>query len=303
MFSRTILRNISLFGVALVLLFGITAHAGPSNIVTCTVLISSRIKPYMEAVNGLKQQLESVPGIRTRYLFIKDISKADVLDTLTSRNSVVVAVGPEALLLLNSWELDPFIHKFFTMVLDPQRRIALSDDFCGIFLAITPDEQIPSIKKALPWIKKLGILFDPANNSDYVKHACAMAAGLGFEIVPIQAKSQDNVPTALRENWGKINALMLIPDASIISSSLVSLIIKEGISNRIPVVGYNHFFLHNGALMAFVYNYKEIGKQTADMIISVVLFAPSCNQQPAELQIKLNKKLARQLQLETEAHP
>jgi len=303
MFNRAVFLNIAVLGIGLLLLSCAAAHAGPSTLDTCTVLISSRIKPYMEAVNGLKQQLEQVQEIKTRYLFINDTSKADVLNELAPQNSVVVAVGPEALLRLNSWELGPRVHKFFTMVLDPRKRIALADKFCGIFLAITPDVQIPAIKHKLSWVNKMGILYDPANNSDYVRSASAMASSQGFEIIPVPAYSQDSVPTALRKNWGKIDALLLIPDPSIISSSLVTLIIKEGISNRTPVIGYNHFFLHNGALMAFVYNYQEIGKQTADMILSVLLYETHCNQRPAELETQMNKPLARQLQIETEPGP
>lgn len=289
-----------ILGTGLLLLYGSAAYAG-SLAKSCTVLISSRIKPYMETVKGLQRRLESVQEIKTRYLFIKDISKADVIDSLTLRNQGVVAVGPEALLLLNSWELNPSVHKFFTMVLDPLKRIPRAEEYCGLFLSMSPDVQIPSIKRKLPWIEKLGILFDPGNNSEYVRQALAIAFGLGFNIVPIRADSQDNVPRVLRENWGKIDALLLIPDASIISSSLVTLIMKEGISNRVPVVGYNHFFLHNGALMAFVYNYEEIGKQTADMIVSVLLSDNSCLRRPAQIETKINNELALQLEIDIEA--
>ena len=300
MCNKTVIANIAVLCLLLSALYcaEVCAGAEKSAPASCTILISSRIKPYMQAVKGVKSRLEPVQDITARYFFIKDISKADVLGPAVSQNQGIMAVGPEALVMLNSWNLGPDVHKFFTMVLDPLERISLPGDFCGLFLTVNPDVQIPLIKDRLPWIKKLGVLFDPENNAGYVTKAVSLACSLGFEVVPIKTTAQSQVPDMLRKNWEAIDALLLIPDASIISSSLVNLIIKEGISNRVPTIGYNHFFIHNGALMAFVYDYEAIGANTADMAVSVLCLHGTCTPEPAGVKVLLNKALADRLDLE-----
>jgi putative ABC transport system substrate-binding protein len=91
--------------------------------------------------------------------------------------------------------------------------------------------------------------------------------------------------------------LLLIPDPTVISASLIKYIIKDGISNRVPVIGYNRFFIQNGALMAFVYDYEQIGKETALMLREILFEKKVCRSNPAAFTVVINQRIARQFNI------
>ena len=67
----------------------------------------------------------------------------------------------------------------------------------------------------------------------------------------------------LKDHWGDVDALWLIPDRTVISESIIKYVIKESLFKVVPVIGYNRFFYESGAALAFVFNYEELGRQCA----------------------------------------
>ena len=74
-------------------------------------------------------------------------------------------------------------------------------------------------------------------------------------------------------------------------------IIKEGLYNRMPIIGYNRFFYESGAAMAFVFNYVELGRQCAEEALRV-LSGQGCRSGAPVFQVWVNGRVIRRLDLE-----
>jgi putative ABC transport system substrate-binding protein len=136
------------------------------------------------------------------------------------------------------------------------------------------------IARGLPAVKRLGLLYDPRYNADFFEKALTEAASSNLKIVPLKVSSKKDIPDVLKQNWGNMDALWLIPDQTVISESIVQYIIKEALFSKIPVIGYNRFFYESGAALAFVFDYEELGRQTGRLAVSALAGKPCEKEAP-----------------------
>ena len=281
---------------------GINMSYGADPILKCTILISMKIKPYLEAVEGIKKVFNKDPDIKTEFFFLEDVEKAwktkQIFSNTTHENSSIIAVGPEAALFLKSNLRDKSIIQVITMVSNPSSLLPHQEtSFCGFFLSVNARDQIESLNGTFPQIKSLGILYDERYNSKYIKKAKIIGSYLNINIIPLMVRSKDQVPALLEKNWKKIDGLLLIPDATVISASFVKYIIKDGIFNNVPVIGYNNFFIQSGALMAFVYDYEHVGMTTAVFARDLIMGKQKCRLIASDFRVVVNKRIVRYLGL------
>ncbi|OPX19414.1 MAG: hypothetical protein BZ151_09430, partial [Desulfobacca sp. 4484_104] len=132
------------------------------------ILISREIRPYLQMVEGLEENLE-LPSARI-FLdkFSKPYSQESRLQELQPADfKVMVAVGPQALSYLHDrhWP-GPVV---YAMVLNPERFFWESAHICGISLNLSSWEQLLATAKVFPKIERLGILFNPEKNLKWFK--------------------------------------------------------------------------------------------------------------------------------------
>ncbi|PLX75970.1 MAG: hypothetical protein C0614_10440, partial [Desulfuromonas sp.] len=158
-----------------------TATASLADVPRVGILISREIAPYIEMVKQLEDELNSV---ETRRFFLDrkgvPYSLAGQAALGTDRFNVLVAVGPEALSYLQS---QPDITALvYGMVLNPERlAVGQSQQLCGVSLNIPVHQQFSTLLSRIPSLKRVGVLFDPANNRDWFEQAVPVAADLGVE--------------------------------------------------------------------------------------------------------------------------
>lgn len=230
------------------------------------VLLSREIAPYVSMVKGLEAGLGRKPV--QRFFLDKQGQPFTLggpeLSLKPELFSALVAVGPEALahLLLNNNS----VPLFYGMVLNPQNLLTKSPtEPCGVALNIPITVQFSELRKQLPGIRRLGILFDPANNQLWFEEAATIAASMALELVPLQVLGNRG-GLELVGDFNRPEALMFIPDKSIISRAVIQYVIKQAVRQRVPVVGYNQFFLDSGAALAFVIDYEQVGAQVAALV-------------------------------------
>ena len=229
------------------------------------VLLSREISSVVSMLEGLESQL-NVPVQR---FFLDANGKPYSLDgrsaTLSpQRYEVLVAVGPEALLYLNS--LAGVRALAYGMVLNPEKVISASrEPLCGVSLNIPADAQFASILGFIPALKRLGVLFDPNNNNAWFKSAAILAAARGFELVPLQVTRLSGKLEMVGDFAG-LDAILFIPDKSIISKAVIQYVIKQGAIHGTPIIGYNQFFYDSGAALSFLIDYRKVGIQVARQV-------------------------------------
>lgn len=269
------------------------------------VFSSRNIRPYVEAVDGLRERLgEALDSAQVEVVMLDRyaVKAREDLATQFSREKPVdlaAAVGPEAAAFV--WETfpDTSVAKTYSIILNPEKVISGSPPAVGIPLNIPAADQLQTICQGLgPSVQRIGLFFDPAHNSDFFATAGTAALELDVELVPMAVSSKKEIPFMLEECWDSVDCIWLIPDQTVtLEESISQYIIKQAILKKVPVVGYNRFFYDSGAAMAFVFDYKTLGRQSADLIIDVLLQAASESRSPA-FNVWLNSAVFKKLGIE-----
>lgn len=262
------------------------------------VLVSMKIRPYLDAVGGVSDYFDQQekPPIHVFYLddYPDGGRQALVEKIVETAPRLLISVGPDAARFSGIALRTIDVRKIYTMVLSPDKVLPASGAACGIPLNIAPEIQLAYVKAALPGLVRIGLIFDPIYNAAYAKQVTAVAAGVGLTVVPLEISSRKQLPDLLTKHWEAIDTLWLIPDRTVISEGLVRYIIKEAIVRRVAVIGYNRFFYESGAALSFVFDYRAIGRQTARLGMDAVTgetCEPQCPRFDTWLNLKVTKKI------------
>jgi len=268
------------------------------------VLVSRRIRPYLEAVEGVTDALR--PHLKGRievfyYNTISDFGIHVFEEQLVHDGfQLVVSVGPEASKLMAdiSQRINmPFV---FTMMLNPEGMLPDGDSACGVTLKIAAADQLSEIKSALPNIETIGVLYDPKYNATFIEDSVQTGQQESLSVVPMPVSQKNDISHVLKKHWEDIDALWLIPDRTVISESIIQYIIKESLLRKVPVIGYNRFFFDYGAILAFILEYEAIGRQTAQIAIDFLAGRP-CKIESPNFKPMPNKKIYQRLGIAYEA--
>ncbi len=265
------------------------------------ILVSRHIKPFMDALKGLRESINEPFEIDHSIYALDEhhLENPAILGKELARENydILVSIGPEATSLAWTVSAETGVPTVHSMVLNPD---ALADgNFipgCGISLVIPVADQLHNIGKALPGLERLGILFDPDLNHSFVSQVTKTSFSYGIEIIPLEVSSSRQIPDVLNSSWKLIDALWLIPDQTVISQALVEYIIKEALFQKKPVVGYNRFFYDSGAAVAFAFDFQEIGKQTARIAVNQLRGLP-CEDVIPHYEVLINQKVMNRLGL------
>ncbi|MBF0226103.1 MAG: hypothetical protein HQK76_11670 [Desulfobacterales bacterium] len=285
-----------LLGYLLFCIFVVTSAKG-EDYQKAAIIVSREIKPYFEALEGIDDEFSNYSNITFEVFFLEKFQGKSITALKNNLNNsefgIFVGIGPEALKFL--W-IDNEIKKpiIFSMVLHPEK--IMGDKSCGIPLSLPIDILIKDIKQSLPSIKNIGLLFDSLNNDDFFQSASKYSQTFSINIIPLRVSSKKDIPSVLKSHWKDIDGIWMIPDSTTISESIIQYLIKESLLKKKIVIGYNKFFFESGSALAFVFDYKAIGIQTAKYA-SHILFAEDtkCEKKNPHYRIHLNENLLKKL--------
>jgi len=274
--GKKIRRIFRLLGMmaCLIFLWADVLPAMDQGTVKAAILVSRNIRPYAEAVEGMSAIFTEFPGGKLKVFYLDKFrgkDRSDLLKELAAEEfKLLISVGPEAAYFIWTDKALENFAKLSCIVLNPEKIFGTDSPFCGISLNIPIQNQIEMIHRGLPEVGRVGLLYDARYNLDFLKDAATSASGLGIKIIPLEVSTKKEIPGILKKNWGKMDALWLIPDRTVISESIVKHAIKESLFKGVPAIGYNRFFYDNGATLAFVFDYEELGKQCGIKALRVI---------------------------------
>jgi putative ABC transport system substrate-binding protein len=178
--------------------------------------------------------------------------------------------------------------------LDPEKKVRDIKEYCGIPFSVPIRLQLQYIAKSLPDVKRLGVLYDPQNNEALFKQASEIVPNYNIRLVKLNISSPKEITPILDEKLSDIDALWLIPDKSVISESVILYVIKEAVKKKIPIIGYNRFFYESGAAVSFIFDYEELGEQTAKLAIDM-LHRNTCSENTPIFHVWLNPRVMKKL--------
>lgn len=262
------------------------------------IMSSSDIIPYNNCVEGIRESLSEYSLQATN--IAEDLEKGrNTLLKISNKNpKVFIAVGPQAAFVLSKQQ--NIRHRIFCMVLNPLKLLGPEGIYPGISLNIPPQFQIEKIKAAFPKRKKVGVFYNKKSNRPIIDSFKVETTKRGMTLAPFPILSTSEIPAIINSNEFSIDVLLITPDDQINSTKIVKYLIKESLRRKIPVVGYNSWFAKNGALLSFVIDYKNVGKQTGEKAKSILqnFLNDAGIVPPAKIKISVDLKTANKLGVE-----
>ena len=223
------------------------------------VIQSTRVKPYEETFRGFSRACHH-EAIR---FVVSEGKENEIGDFIREEQPrLIVAIGADALEQVRQIRTIPII---YLMVLNPSKIVPEAKNVTGVQMTPSPVQQVDLIRKALPNVSKVGVLYDPNNLSKFVRQAADAARPLGLELVTREIRAPREVPGALLRLRGEIDAFWMLPDPSVVSPETMEFFILFSGENRIPLVSFSHKYVDMGALLALDTDPYDMGMQAGEM--------------------------------------
>jgi len=179
------------------------------------------------------------------------------------------------------------------MVSRPEKYYSNNSNFTGIGLNPDPVKQLELVRKAMPNVKKVGIIYSKANLNRAINRARLQSDKYGIVVVEETVNSVSDLPEVLRKIRSKTDVLLLVVDEFLISEPSLEYIMKFSIEYRYPIIGFSKKMVKSGALMSSISEYEDIGVQAAEMAIRLIKNGSMANDKfeyPNSNKYVINKK-------------
>ena len=263
------------------------------------ILKSSSISAYDQAITGFKSTAPS-GVIYSEYDLQGDLEQGRKLakKVRASEASLVVAVGLKAALAAKLEIVD--IPIVYMMILDPSKHNLAAPNMTGTLLEIPAERQFKILRAFLPDLRRVGMLSNSSNQAK-LKDKIAQAAAQSFQLQPFSVDSEKEVPQQLRALLASTDALLLVPDTTVLTNESIGFILETSLARRVPVIGFSPEFTRLGALLSLSVSYGEVGRETgllAKRILDGDRKLPARPIPIDRLKITVNLKTARFLGIE-----
>lgn len=216
-----------------------------------------------------------------------------------SKKDLILAIAtPTAQAAYNASKEIPIL---ITAVTDPIAAGLTGSNVTGTSDATPIDKQFELMKKLIPNVKKIGIVYNMSeqNSEIQVKNAKKIAKDFGVEIEAVGISSVNEMAQALDMLITKVDVIYT-PTDNLVASAM-PLIVEKSTNAGIAVIGAESAHVEAGALATEGINYYNLGKQTGMMAIEVLK-----GKKASELEIKtlneteliINKESAKKLNIE-----
>jgi putative ABC transport system substrate-binding protein len=219
-------------------------------------------------------------------------SQQIVTQIIDEKPDLILAIStPSAQHVVNTVKDVPIL---FTAVTDPvAAQLVASLEQPGANVTGTSDmsplaELIGIIREIQPEAKTLGTIYNSGEiNSvvqiDIVKKACET---YGFTLVEASTANNAGVTQAAQSLVGKVDAIFLPTDNTVISS--YETVLKVGADHNIPIYPAEADSLAKGGSATLSLDYERLGRQTGEMAVKILRDGAKPADIPVELQKDFN---------------
>lgn len=256
------------------------------------VVQSLRVKPFDDAFRGFRNACDA----EVRRVYLSDMEKTDILRTIREeRPRLILAIGGDALERVRKVRDIPVL---YLMALNPQSAGFGNHNITGVAMNFPPEKYFEILGRISPTPKRVGCVYDPAKSGHLVKRAQQAARARGIELTAIEARKSNDVPKALDALKGSIDALLMIPDTTVVTPETVESFLIFSQNNGIPVITFASKYVEMGALVSLNIDGYDQGRQAGEMARQILGGAAASSLPAAEarrLHLKTNRIVAKKL--------
>jgi putative tryptophan/tyrosine transport system substrate-binding protein len=187
---------------------------------------------------------------------------------------VVVALGVDA--VAEALRLPPEIAVVYGLVVVPPK--SGRENVTGVYMSPPVSEYVATIRRYLPALAKVSVVGSQS-----------MIRSLGGDSAQVAAynvgSSSDLVTTVNR--LADTRALLLLPDANLLTASVMSNVYLFSFRNNIPLLGISEAHVKQGSLFALVFDPKAVSRQIGEKL-QTILYGTDAGEIPASAPRKFN---------------
>ena len=265
---------------------------------TVVVIRSQQIAAYNETIKGFEEECKRNNISISRIYDLKgDVDEGKrVIKNIKDnklRPALILAVGVLATALVKEQFTD--IPIIFCMVINHERFNLEGANMTGISSEASIGNQFSVLKELLGTQRNVGVIYDPMKTGKIVAEATLTAKRFEFNLIKTEVASEGEVASALNSMIGKIDALWIIPDGTVVTKESLEIILKTSLKYRLPVFCTSSAIVKAGALVSISPDYRQTGLQAAQLA-QTLLSNPTVIslgvKQPDKLKITLNTQTA-----------
>ncbi|MGH6925990.1 MAG: ABC transporter substrate-binding protein [Propylenella sp.] len=188
----------------------------------------------------------------------------DVIVAISTPSAQAVAAATTDIPLVFSAVTDPLAAGLVNSVEAPGANVTGVSDMAPI------GDHIALIREIAPNVKRLGVLYNPgeANSVSSLASVLDEAGAVGIEVIEGPATKSADVQAAARSLVGKVDAIYVPTDNTIVSALESALGVAA--EAKLPVFAADTDSVARGALAAVGFNYFDVGVETAAIVDRVL---------------------------------
>jgi len=243
-----------------------------SSRVTVAVVFSRDAAPYQQALKGFTDHFDEAgrPHKIHEFYIGGSIPRDRLIARIRAKQpDLILTIGSAATDLVTAEVRD--IPIVFSLVLpasgrrDLQEMMSDHGNVAGTSMEIPVETQFRELRKVLPAMKRVGVLYDPSITGESVAVAEQAARQLGIELVKVEVGPEDDVLERTEEIASEIDALWSVADSTVFSPNGLRQILLATLRHRVPFVGLSPSFVKAGALVALSVDYRDVGRQSGEL--------------------------------------
>jgi len=286
----------------LTMMFFLTSSVNAQESPLILVLSAEESEPFLKARKGFEKQLAKYyPDADFLYHQVAKGEKVAASKVLSGyskkRLAAIYSLGTSAAEYAQTEFPD---YPLVAAMILKDSVIKQKNNQTGILLHFSAEVQLEWVRKFLPEAKRVGILYDPALNSAWVKEVESAAQKTGIEVITFKVSTPKQLISGLKYINKNADVLLAIPDQTVYSGKTAKQVLVYTYRNRIPFVGLSASWVKAGALYALEVDYRDLGRQAAELIKKNLAGTPPETSifHPEKIAYSVNSKIIDYLRLE-----
>ena len=269
---------------------------------TAIVIKSQDLSAYNEVVKGFQEEcLKNNITIKSIYDLNgkMKLGQKIVRKVKKEKPDIILTIGVLAATVAK--EKIKEIPIVFCMVINHERFHLTAPNITGISTEIAIEVQLKGFQSILGSFKNMGVIYDPSKTGNIIESNEKKVEEAGINLIKYEIDSPKQVAEAMESLIGKIDALWLLPDSTVVTKKSFALIKTTTLENGIPLLCTSDVFVKAGALASVFSDYKCVGRQAAELARKVLKLSASSSLgivNPEHFKLAINTDTAEKLGLE-----
>jgi len=257
--------------IPLAILVFIGRVASPVDAADVAVIMGANVNAYKEALRGFKETLPR--RIVAEYDMEGDFDRGQKI-----MSEIQAKIKPDLIFAVGTWALQVAASRttslpvVYAMVLNPPSVAgAGAKNITGASMNVPVELTMQLFKQLGPKIRRVGIIFNAAKTGYLVSQAEPVAREQGLQLIVKQIRSPKEAFQALRFLQGKIDALWILPDETILAREVVQYMLLFSFRKKVPLLGLSERQARMGAVISVSFgSSNDIGRQAGELAVKIL---------------------------------